>query len=46
MIFHDSSAMLISRSRPGRSAMLASSALIHADAQAIRIPTAGESLTA
>ena len=45
-IFHDSSATLISRSRPGRSAIRASNALIHAVAQAIRMPTAGESLTA
>ena len=46
MIFHDSSATLISRSRPARSDMRSSRALIHAVAHAIRIPSAGESRTA
>ena len=46
MIFHDSSATFINRSRPGFSAVHASCALIQAVAHAIRIPTAGESRTA
>ena len=41
MIFHDSSATLISRPRPGCSAVRASWALIQAVAQAIRMPDGG-----